>query len=101
MKGFNSRFEYTGKIFSEREGGSINTIQSEKTEEKKIEEKWTQLKKLCDTTKLASHLWTSVPQSVEQPVWTQWVLVFLGLLKTVSGGGTAVQWCRILENLHF
>lgn len=51
MKGFNSRFEYTGKIFSEREGGSINTIQSEKTEEKKIEEKWTQLKKLCDTTK--------------------------------------------------
>lgn len=50
---------------------------------------------------VASHLWTSVPQSVEQPVWTQWVLVFLGLLKTVSGGGTAVQWCRILENLHF
>ena len=34
-------------------------------------------------------------------VWTQWVLAFLGLLKTVSGGGTAVQWCRILENLHF
>ena len=36
MKGFNSRFEYTGKIFSEREGRSINTIQSEKTEEKKM-----------------------------------------------------------------
>lgn len=35
MKGFNSRFEYTGKIFSEHEGRSINTIQSEKTEKKK------------------------------------------------------------------
>lgn len=50
MKGFNSRFEYTGKIFSEHEGRSVNTIQSEKTEKKKKEEKWTELKRLCDTT---------------------------------------------------
>lgn len=35
VKGFNSRFEYTGKIFSEREGRSFNTIQSEKTGKKK------------------------------------------------------------------
>ena len=39
MKGFNSKFEYTGKIFSEHEGRSINTIQSEKTEKKKKKEK--------------------------------------------------------------
>ena len=36
VKGFNSRFEYTGKIFSEHEGRSFNTIQSEKNRKKKM-----------------------------------------------------------------
>lgn len=50
---------------------------------------------------VTSRLWTSISRFVKQPVWTQWILVFLGLLKTVNGGGTVVQWYRILENLHF